>query len=115
MANIFVIGDLISVIGEAFNFLTDKAIRKKESIIVAHSAMHKAFIQTYDYLKNKKGNYKPMPALAHVWNEASAAVMKVNPGLGEILYFKSRFWLDPDFYFALNRQNEIIELTQIIE
>lgn len=41
--------------------------------------------------------------------------MKVNLELGEMLYQKSRFWLDPDLYFNLNRQSEIIELNHIVD
>jgi hypothetical protein len=115
MPEVFTISNLLSIVSDVFNFLTDKASAKKENVIMAHSAMNKAFIQTYDYLKNKMGEYKPMPSLADAWNDAATAVMKVNPGLGGILYHKSRFWLDPQLYFNLNRQDEIIELNQIIE
>ena len=115
MPGIFVISDFISLITEAFNFLSDKASKKKEGIIMAHSAMNKAFIQTYDYLKNNKGEFKPMPSLAEIWNDAATEVMKVHAGLGNALYHKSRFWLDPQLYFNLNRQDEVLELSQIIE
>ena len=70
---------------------------------------------TYNYLRNDKGEYIPKPELAEEWNEASAAVMNIDHGLGDMLYNKSRFWLDPDLYINLNRKSEVIELNKIID
>ena len=41
--------------------------------------------------------------------------MRVDQGLGEMLYHKSRFWLDPQLYINLNRECDIIELNQVVE
>lgn len=35
--------------------------------------------------------------------------------LGNMLYTKSRFWLDPNLYFNLGREDEVIELNQIVD
>ena len=88
---------------------------KTANIIEAHRATNAAFIATYDYLRNNNGAYVPMPALADVWNDASTAVMQVDKNLGNMLYSKSRFWLDPDLYINLGREEEIIELNQLVE
>lgn len=114
MAGTFDIKLLWSVGKDTLTFLSGKADKKKENIIEAHKAINTAFIKTYDYLRNKNGEYVPNPELAEVWNAASAAVMKVDEGMGNTLYYKSRFWLDPDLYFNLNRQDEIIELNQVV-
>lgn len=42
-------------------------------------------------------------------------MMRVDHNLGNILYYKSRFWLDPELYINLNKQDEIIELNQIVD
>ena len=114
MAGAFDIKLLWSVGKDTLTFLSGKAEKKKENTIEAHKAINTAFIKTYDYLRNKNGEYVPNPELAEVWNAASAAVMKVDEGMGNTLYYKSRFWLDPELYFNLNRQDEIIELNQIV-
>ena len=69
----------------------------------------------YDYLRNKNGQYLPNPELAEVWNAASAAVMKIDKNLGNTLYNKSRFWLDPQLYINLNREVDVIELNEIVD
>jgi hypothetical protein len=115
MAAAFDITILWSVVSDTLSFLTGRAEKKKENIIEAHRAINNAFIQTYDYLRNNNGQYIPKPELAEIWNEASAAVLKLDKVLGEMLYSKSRFWLDPDLYMNLNRQDEIIELDQVVE
>jgi hypothetical protein len=84
-------------------------------MIAAHKATNSAFIKTYHYIKNINGQDKSNPELAEAWNEASAAVMKINSPLGEELYMKSRFWLHPDLYFDLGREDEIIQLKEIVE
>lgn len=88
---------------------------RKDNTIDAHKSLYTAYIKTYDYLKNKNGQYKPNVELAETWNEASASVMKVDKNLGEMIYFKSRFWLDPELYINLNRDSEILELKEIID
>jgi hypothetical protein len=109
----------IKILWTIFNdiraFLTGQSEKKKINTIEAHKAINTAFIRTYDYLRNRKGQYLPNPELAEVWNAASAAVMQVNESLGNTLYYKSRFWLDPQLYITLNREDEIIELKQIVE
>ncbi|MBW8326586.1 MAG: hypothetical protein K0M50_17610 [Prolixibacteraceae bacterium] len=111
------IGDIIvfwTVVKDVHSFLSGRADNKKENTIEAHKAINTAFIKTYDYLRNKKGEYVPNPELAEVWNNASSAVMKIDKDMGTTLYYKSRFWLDPDLYFNLNRADEIIELNQVV-
>jgi hypothetical protein len=105
---------LWGVVKDTLTFLAGKADKEKENIIEAHKAINTAFIKTYDYLHNRNGEYVPNPELAEVWNTASAAVMKVDEGMGNNLYHKSRFWLDPDLYKNLGREDEIIELKDII-
>jgi hypothetical protein len=114
MAGAFDIKILWTVVKDTFTYLSGKASEKKTNIIEAHKATNAAFIQTYDYLRNQKGTYVPKTDLANVWNEASAAVMQVDENLGLMLYNKSRFWLDPDLYINLGREEEIIELDDIV-
>jgi hypothetical protein len=115
MATAFDIKILWSVFKDVGTYLSGQASKKKEDIAQAHKSINEAFIKTYDYLRNNQGNYEPKPELAEVWNVASSAVMNIDHGLGEMLYNKSRFWLDPELYFNLNRQSEIIELNQIVD
>lgn len=115
MASTWDIGLLWQVVGDVKNLWQDKKERRKEGISKAHEAVNAAFIKTYDYLRNKNGNYQPNIELAEAWNKASSSVMKVNKALGETLYFKSRFWLDPDLYINLNKEGEIIELNRVVD
>jgi len=115
MATAFDIKILWNVFKDVGTCLMGQASKKKDDTAKAHREIYKAFIHTYDYLRNNQGHYVPKPELAEVWNEASYAVMNIDHGLGEMLYNKSRFWLDPELYFNLNRQSEIIELNQIID
>ena len=115
MATAFDIKILWTVFKDIGTFLTGQSDKKKESVINAHIAINTAFIKTYDYLRNNKGQYVPNTELAEVWNQASGSVLRVNQGLGEMLYHKSRFWLDPQLYINLNRDSEIIELNQVVE
>ena len=115
MATAFDITILWSVFKDVGTYLTREANTKKENQINAHKEINRAFIKTYNYLRNENGEYTAKPELADVWNEASSAVMKINYDLGNMLYNKSRFWLDPELYINLNRESEIIELNQIID
>ncbi len=115
MATAFDIKILWTVFKDIGTFLTGQADKKKDSVVNAHKAINTAFIKTYDYLRNSNGQYIPNTELAEVWNQASASVMRVDQGLGEMLYYKSRFWLDPQLYINLNRDSEIIELNQVVE
>lgn len=115
MATAFDIKLLWSVFKDIGTFLTGQADKKKDNVVNAHNSINTAFIKTYDYLRNRNGQYVPNTELAEVWNQASASVMRVDQGLGEMLYHKSRFWLDPQLYINLNRDSEIIELNQIVE
>ncbi len=114
MATAFDIKILWTVFKDIGSFLIGQADKKKESVVNAHKAINTAFIMTYDYLRNMNGQYVPNMELAEIWNQASASVMKVDQGLGEMLYHKSRFWLDPQLYINLNRDSEIIELNQVV-
>lgn len=105
----------IRILYTVFQDARDLILKKKENIIEAHEALNDAFIKTYNYLINQKGDYVPKPELAEVWNSASAAVMRIDLSLGEMLYHKSRFWLDPDLYINLNRDTDIIELRRVID
>uniref|UniRef100_UPI00404A8470 hypothetical protein n=1 Tax=Fulvivirga sp. TaxID=1931237 RepID=UPI00404A8470 len=115
MASAFDIKILWTVFKDVGTHLSGQASNKREDTAKAHNEINKAFIKTYDYLRNNQGDYVPKTDLAEVWNDASSAVMNINYELGNMLYNKSRFWLDPDLYFNLNRQSEIIELNQIVD
>ena len=115
MATAFDIKILFTVIKDIWTLLISQSNKKKENIVNAHKFINTALIKTYDYLRNKDGQYIPNIELAEVWNQASASVMRVDKGLGEMLYHKSRFWLDLQLYTNLNRDSEIIELNQVIE
>jgi hypothetical protein len=115
MEGAFFIGILWDLVKEGYKLITIRSTDKKKDVIEAHRALNSAFIQTYDYLRNNHGRYIPKPELAEFWNLSSAAMMKIDSGLGEMLYNKSRFWLDPELYINLNRAGEIIELNQIVD
>jgi hypothetical protein len=115
MAIAFDIKILWSVFKDVCTYLSGQASKKKADIAKAHKSINEAFIKSYDYLTNNQGNYEPKPGLAEVWNVASSAVMNIDHGLGEMLYNKSWFWLEPELYLNLNRQSEIIELNQIVD
>lgn len=95
--------------------ITSSFSAQKERTIEAHKLLNSAFIKTYDYLRNRNESYKPNLELADAWNAASAAVMKVNKSLGTSLYYKSRFWLDPQLFFDLNREEEVINLNELVD
>ncbi|WP_276360588.1 hypothetical protein [Daejeonella sp. H1SJ63] len=102
----------------AYDILADFSGRKaanKQSIAKAHGLINHAFIQTYNYLKNEKGEYLPSITLAEAWNEAATATLVVDAGLGDILYHKSRFWLNPELYINLARGSEIIKLNEVVD
>src|SRR4051812_5100601 len=111
MPHAFEVRTLWIVVKDTFTYLTGKSDKKKDNLVAAHKAVNSAFIQTYDYLRNQNGLNVANPKLAEAWNEASAAVMKVDRMLGEMLFNKSRFWLHPNIYFELGREDEIIELN----
>ena len=115
MATGFDVEILWSVLNDVLTKLSGQASKKKKYIAQAHKSINAAFIKTYDYLRNNQGNYKPKPQLAEVWNVASSTIMNIDKELGEMLYKKSRFWLDPELYLNLNRQSEIIKLNQIVD
>jgi hypothetical protein len=112
---VYLVGNVVKLASRAYSLINSVAAKEKEDTIAAHKATNTAFIKTYHYIKNLKGVNAPNPELAEAWNEASAAVMKVNKSLGEELYAKSRFWLDPNLYFDLGREGEIIELKEIVD
>ncbi len=115
MATTYDIKILFTVFKDVVLFLVGQTETKKNNTIEAHKTIHSAFIKTYDYIRNKNGQYSPNPELAEVWNIASAAIMKVDIQLGTMLHNKSRFWIDPQFYINLKGRNEIIELMEIVE
>jgi hypothetical protein len=114
MATAFDVKMLWNAFKDTFSYVTGQADKKKENVIQAHKTLNSAFIQTYDYLRNKKGQYITNTDLAEIWNEASAAVMKVDESLGNMLYYKSRFWLDPQSFFDLKKEDEIIEEMEML-
>jgi hypothetical protein len=115
MPTVFDIKILLTSFKEVVTFLLGQAEKNKANVINAHKSINTAYIKTYDYLRNRNGKYVPNTELAEVWNEASASVMQFHKGLGELLYHKSRFWLDPQLYININRESEIIELNQLID
>lgn len=115
MATAFDIKILWTVFKDVGSYISGQASKKKEGIAKAHNSINQAFIKTYDYLRNNQGNYVPKPELAEVWSNAASDIMNIDHGLGEMLYNKSRFWLDPELYINLNRQSEIIELNQVVD
>lgn len=115
MSTAFDIKILWTVFKDIGVFLQGQADKKKENIINAHKDINTAFIKTYDYLRNNNGEYIPNTELAEVWNQASASILRVDKELGETLYNKSRFWLDPQLYINLSRDSEIIELNEVVD
>ncbi|WP_264530260.1 hypothetical protein [Flavobacterium sp. N502540] len=115
MAAAFDIAILWTVFKDIGTFLKEQTDKNKENVINAHKDINTAFIKTYDYLKNNNGKYIPNTELAEVWNQASASILRVDKRLGETLYNKSRFWLNPELYINLNRDSEIIELNQVVD
>lgn len=63
-------------------FLTGQADKKKYNVVNAHKSINTAFIKTYDYLRNRNGQYAPNTELAEIWNQASASEMRVDQGPG---------------------------------
>jgi hypothetical protein len=112
---VYWIGTLVKLTKNVYGVINAAATKEKEDTIAAHMAVNSAFIKTYHYAKNLGEGNKPNPELAEAWNEASAAVMKIDSSLGEELYSKSRFWLDPNLYLNLGRDGEIIELKEIVD
>ncbi|WJS93869.1 hypothetical protein NYQ10_17425 [Flavobacterium johnsoniae] len=115
MAQIFDITILWTVFNDVVTFLNERKDKNKENVVNAHRDINTAFIKTYNYLKNNNGKYIPNIELAEAWNQASSSILLVDRYLGEILYNKSRFWLDPELYINLNRDSEIIELTKVVD
>ena len=104
----------VTILWTVIQDVLDKLKSKKEDTIEANRLIGKAFNHTYDYLKNKNGAYVPNTDLADLWNDAAAAVLKVDIHLGELLLSKSRFWTHPNIYFELGREKEIPELKEIV-
>lgn len=115
MATTFDIRILWTLFKDVGSHILGQESKRKEGIAKAHNSINQAFIKTYDYLRNNQGNYIPKPELAEAWSNAASDVMNIDHGLGEMLYNKSRFWLDPELYINLNRQSEIIKLNQIVD
>lgn len=115
MATAFDIEILRSVFKDVGIYLLGQASKEKEDNAKVHNEINEAFIKTYDYLRNNQREHVPRPELAETWNSAATTVTNINQGLGEMLYYKSRLWLDPNLYFNLNRQSEILELNQIVD
>jgi len=111
MSALFDISILVDVIRDVHNRIDTKNERTIEAIRL----MRKAFIHTYDYLKNKDGGYIPKTDLAELWNDAASAVMKVDRHLGDLLAGKSRFWTHPEIYIELGREKEVPDLKRIID
>ncbi len=105
----------ISMLWGAIQDIFKELNNKEEKTIEAIKLTRKAFIHTYDYLKNNDGEYIPKIELADLWNDASASVLKVDKQLGDLLANKSRFWTHPDIYFKLGREKEIPELKHITD
>jgi hypothetical protein len=85
--------------------------KHKEQVSEAINAIHAAWTRTYDYLKNKNGEYVPNQELSDLWNEAAHRTRLVNSDLASQLQDKSRFWIHPD----LPRQRRILLLTEIVD
>lgn len=109
------IGTLWSIAKDTFDFLRGKLKENKTEVIHAHTCLNRAFMATYHYLNNQRGQYQPNPDLANLWNEAAAAVLVVDISLGNLLHYKSQFWLDPQLYERLGRADEVIELDRIVD
>jgi len=78
----------------------------------AIEATNAALIDTDYYLKHQHGNYTANPALAHKWNEASAAVRLVDSDIANIFYYKSRFWMDP-MNFGPDQGFPVADLSEV--
>lgn len=110
------IKDLFGIIKDLYEYFSGNSSAIRENILAAESAINKAYIETYDYLINRKGKYKPSKHLAHLWSEAATAVSKIDEELGRRLIDKSRFWLHPELYVNdLNKEEVVPELEELID
>lgn len=110
------LADLIALIKRLNDYLKKDSAAIKTDLLAAESAINKAYIETYDYLVNKKGKYKANKLLAHLWSEAATAVSKADEELGRRLINKSRFWLHPELYVEeLNKDETVPELSELID
>lgn len=50
------IKDLFGIIKELYHYFNGKSNEIQENLLAAESAINKAYIETYDYLINKKEN-----------------------------------------------------------
>jgi hypothetical protein len=111
MAHVLDVSMLWTVVTDIFRTYNDR----NNNAIDALGSVRKAFNHTYDYLRNKNGQYVSNLELSDLWNEASTAVMRVDKSLGNMLGSKSRFWAHPDIYIELNNAENILLLNQIID
>jgi hypothetical protein len=107
MSGLADINILSSVIDKLMAYSDKNKVRANEAI----SAIHAAWTNTYNYLRNQDGDYLPNQELSDLWNAAARATRLVNPELASQLQDKSRFWIHPD----LPRQRRILLLTEIVD
>ncbi|SNB01920.1 conserved hypothetical protein [Flavobacterium psychrophilum] len=111
MEKLFDLGLLVPIVSDVIKGIKERKVNRIEAL----GAIRKAFNHTFNYLRNNNGEYVPNMELADLWNEASTAVMKVDPNLGDMLANKSRFWTHPDIYIQLNNAENILELNHVID
>lgn len=101
----------IKLLGWVIDKLASYSDTHKLRVNDAISSIHIAWTHTYDYLRNKKGEYNPNQKLSNLWSQAARNTRLVDFELAKKLKDKSRFWIHPD----LPRQNRIILLKEIAD
>jgi hypothetical protein len=105
----------VKIAADAINNITGYAERQKVRAADAHEAISSAFIDTDTFLRSEHGGNISNPELAKAWAKAAAKVILVDKPLGEMLHNKSRFWTNPNLFIDFGKEDEIIELNEILE
>lgn len=99
----------------AINEVLELLLRGSEMRREALTAISKAFIETYHFLKENNNEPQKNILLAHLWNEAAISVEPIDQNLAHRLQIKSRFFMDPDLFSDYRRKNELIQIRQVVD
>jgi hypothetical protein len=81
----------------------------------AISSMRIALNRTRRFLQNPDfSNSEILDELSNLWNKASEKVGIINPSLGEMLGYKSRFWSDHELFISLGKDKDILSLNEVV-
>lgn len=109
------IASQLLVVSDAITGIGTYRLEKRKVQNEAISAMRKALNHTRGFLRNADySDTEKLTELSDLWNEASNKVGVLNPSLGEMLGFKSRFWSDHELFISLGKDKEILSLKDII-